>query len=87
MALFTIIYEHDGGTLVKQVEAASPAAAVQKAARQFSLDKHIPVDARSIDLGQLGLETPVPVEKTAHVWSVVGTAAKRRALFTIVRTA
>jgi hypothetical protein len=87
MALYTIIYEHDGGTWIRQVESASPGAAVQKAARQFALDKQVPLDTRGIDLGQLALETPVAVAKTAHVWSVTGSAAKRRALFTIVRTA
>ena len=86
--LYTIFAEFRGGTHISQVEADTPAAAVQRwSEKEFLGKEDFPAGARPEVRKQLSAgDLPVPVSGHKNVWCLSGTRRNDLILIHVVLT-
>lgn len=86
--LYTILAEFRGSTHISQIEADTPAVAVQRWSERESLGKQgFPAGARSEVRKQLSAgDLPVPVSGHKNVWCISGTRRDDLILIHVVLT-
>jgi hypothetical protein len=87
--LYTILAEYRGGTYVSQIEAETPAAAVQRwSETKPSGRADVPPGARlEVEKHLSAGDAPIPVAGQKNVWCITGTHRNQLILINVVLTA
>ncbi len=87
MALFTIVFDFDGGTYISQVRAASVKGVIKKyAANLIANDAIGTLSTRQKLALSIEDEEPVAIEGVRNVWCFCASAGKKFGIINVVAT-
>ena len=88
MALYTFIFEFDGGTYISQIKARSLKSAVKSWAKKIAKDSPLTLPEKTCRVltDAIAGDPPTPVSGLANVWCLTALVRGKLALLNIVQT-